>query len=336
MRSGSSDSPEYPHTVPPTSERPGGILKLFKAYFSATRLGDLLVLEGKIHPDQLRGALLLAQAGKRRIGQVLIDQGLIRRRDLWATLGKQWGVRTLTWGVAAFMSIGTIAPRSSRADDRGYTTNTTLTLTSSMGLPDRPRDLQPLSSYPALFGSGEKVSRDLSAFTKWTSMFSRYNSERDMSGYRATFASWRKHINDFSGEDIADMARDVDTYVNQVTYIEDRANWSKSDYWATPVEFFKNGGDCEDFAIAKYMSLRALGVPEERLRLAIVYDRIKEIPHAVLVVYTNDGALVLDNQSKVMRRADEISRYKPIFSINRQAWWLHTDGGDINVASAAQ
>ncbi len=73
----------------------------------------------------------------------------------------------------------------------------------------------------------------------------------------------------------------------------------ESDYWADPVEFLTHGGDCEDFAIAKYASLRMLGVPEDHLRIAIVRDLQKQVMHAILIVYTDNGdALILDNQNR--------------------------------------
>ena len=47
-------------------------------------------------------------------------------------------------------------------------------------------------------------------------------------------------------------------------------------------------------------------------------------PHAVLIVYTDSEALILDNQSETVLDSARTDRYRPIFSINRQAWWLHT------------
>ena len=109
-----------------------------------------------------------------------------------------------------------------------------------------------------------------------------------------------------------------------VTRLDNR-NWGKSDYWETPVEFMTRGGDCEDFAIAKYISLRELGVSEDRMRLAIVQDTQKNIPHAVLALYTDDGGVViLDQQIKTVFDAGHQGRYRPIFSINRSAWWLYS------------
>lgn len=138
----------------------------------------------------------------------------------------------------------------------------------------------------------------------------------------------------YQGDSLYNMAYGVNDLINRQTYITDNRNWGKSDYWATPVEFLTRGGDCEDFAIAKYTALRALGVPEERLRVAIVHDEIKDIPHAVLIVYTEKGAVMLDNQMDKPVKTSETSRYRPIFSINRTAWWLHTKPQNTVIASA--
>lgn len=326
--------------VTPVVNRPRGVLQIMKAYFSSSRIGDLLVLKGRLEPEQLEHALMLARARGQRIGRVLVEERLIRQHELYALLGKQWGVRSLAWGVAMFMSIGSVAPRQVRADEgrsNYYTTNETYAYASGarLAMPETGNIHAPIHSYPALFGSEEKRSDDLTAFVKWTSMFNRYNAQLEMNSTRATLASWKKQITTTQSESIADLARGIDVLMNQVSYVDDRANWGKSDYWETPFEFLKYGGDCEDFAIAKYMSLKALGVSEDRLRIAIVHDLIKNIPHAVLVVYTEEGPLVLDNQSKTTQTAADISRYKPIFSINAKSWWLHTKGADVQVASAA-
>ena len=54
-------------------------------------------------------------------------------------------------------------------------------------------------------------------------------------------------------------------------FIDDIIHWNKVDYWATPIEFLaSHGGDCEDFAIAKYFTLIQLGIPEEQLTLTYV------------------------------------------------------------------
>jgi len=44
---------------------------------------------------------------------------------------------------------------------------------------------------------------------------------------------------------------------NKVPYYSDLDHWKVEDYWATPIEMLaSNGGDCEDYSIAKYFSLK--------------------------------------------------------------------------------
>ena len=126
----------------------------------------------------------------------------------------------------------------------------------------------------------------------------------------------------------------TNVFVNKFAYKQDNWVYDQDDYWASPAEMFKNGGDCEDFAIAKYTALRSLGVPEDRMRAAIVHDNQKNIAHAILIVYTDQGPYILDNQEKNIVNASYGNRYRPIFSINRTAWWLHTAPTNTIVASA--
>lgn len=64
----------------------------------------------------------------------------------------------------------------------------------------------------------------------------------------------------------------INTFFNaNIEYVSDQENWGVSDYWATPLESLgKSQGDCEDYSIAKYTFLRALGIPNDRLRLTYV------------------------------------------------------------------
>ena len=165
-------------------------------------------------------------------------------------------------------------------------------------------------------------------------MFNRFERQLKQDSKARVVREWQQNLNDMQGLGLKAMADRVNDLVNEKRYILDSKNWGKSDYWATPVEFLERGGDCEDFAIMKYTALRSLGVPEERLRLAIVQDTKKNIPHAVLVVYTEKGAYILDNQIKKLISAERGSRYRPIYSINRTAWWLHTKPTKTIIASA--
>ena len=111
--------------------------------------------------------------------------------------------------------------------------------------------------------------------------------------------------------------------MNGVPYITDIRNYGVDDYWATPKQFLYRDGDCEDYAIAKYMSLRALGFTPEELRVVVLQDLNLRIAHAVLVVYLDQQGLILDNQIKRVVDQEKIHHYSPYYSINETAWWLH-------------
>ena len=90
-------------------------------------------------------------------------------------------------------------------------------------------------------------------------------------------------------------------YYNFQPYLLDIRHWGREDYWATPAEFLaSNGGDCEDYAIAKYFALKEVGVPINRMRIVYVMastrDRSQQA-HMVLAYYPRPDAtpLILDD-----------------------------------------
>jgi predicted transglutaminase-like cysteine proteinase len=110
----------------------------------------------------------------------------------------------------------------------------------------------------------------------------------------------------------------VNGFFNRVPSVSDQDHWGAADYWATPAEFLaSNGGDCEDYAIAKYFTLKELGVPVSRLRL--VYARgWKGGAHMVLTYHSAPGAepLVMDNLEGGIRPASERPDLIPVYSFN--------------------
>ncbi len=115
----------------------------------------------------------------------------------------------------------------------------------------------------------------------------------------------------------------INEFINAKPFISDRDNWGMKDYWSAPGEFFANGGDCEDYVISKYLSLRRLGFRADDLRLVVLVDQIRRLAHAVLVVKLDGRALVLDNLEDRVRSWSELPHYRPLYSLNEQAVWLH-------------
>ena len=307
---------------------PKGIINAIQSILDRNRLGELLVLRGIITPHQLRYALVRQRDTNTPLGRVLMQEQMIRRRQLYSALVQQNTFRTLAAIITISLSVSALGIKPAKA----------------AGIRDIPAQISlvnvanaafaPVNAYPALFGSQERRSANLKPFTKWTSMFDRFESSMATASSQDVMGEMKAGLVSLKGLPLSTMAQRVNTMMNRTPYILDNQNWGQSDYWATPVEFMKRGGDCEDFAIAKYVALRALGVPEERLRIAIVHDLQKDIPHAVLIVYADEGAMILDNQSSDARMADSVNRYRPIFSINRSGWWLHTAPKGTVLASA--
>lgn len=309
-----------------------GVFGAINTYLRRNRIGEVLVSRGKLSPLQLKEALSQQKQENVPLGRVLLVNGFVSSRELRVALATQSALRiaaavvTIMGGVTLFSSRQAMA--GSVKDIPGV-----ITLASAGAMNGG------VVRGANLFGTGERASTDLSSFTKWSSMFDRFSREANDSSSSGVIRQWREDMSALRGLPLAEMANEVNNMMNKIRYIGDKKNWGKSDYWETPIEFLSYGGDCEDFAIAKYASLRALGVPDNLMRIAIVKDMQKGIPHAILIVYTQDGPMVLDNQIKRMTAASDIGHYKPIFSINRTAWWLHTDRTDSNptqIASAAR
>lgn len=317
------------------SERTGGGNTLFKGIMNAlkqrldkNRLGDLLVSNGALTPQQLRYALVRQQSCRAPLGRVLLQERMIARQELYRALAEQWAFRALTATMTLMLAMTAFGVKPARAGAiRDVPAQITLVGVANAAF-------SPVEHYPALFGSQERASENLKPFTKWTQMFDRFEADIKTSAGQSAMKDFQHDLEGLKNLPLPAMAQKVNTLVNKTTYIEDSRKWGMSDYWATPVEFLNRGGDCEDFAISKYAALRALGVPEERLRIAIVHDLQKDIPHAILILYADEGAMILDNQSSDVRMARDVNRYKPIFSINRTAWWLHTKPKETVVASA--
>lgn len=126
----------------------------------------------------------------------------------------------------------------------------------------------------------------------------------------------------------ADESRKLDLvnrFFNTLPFVSDLEHWGKEDYWATPLEFLTtNGGDCEDFAIAKYMTLREIGVPAERLRITYVKAVTLNQAHMVLTYYPTSDAepLVLDNLQPDIKLASQRQDLIPVYSFNGDNLWL--------------
>ena len=116
-----------------------------------------------------------------------------------------------------------------------------------------------------------------------------------------------------------DALQTVNSFFNRIPFLPDATHWSAEDYWATPAETVaSNGGDCEDYSIAKYFLLKEFGVPVERLRITYVKAIKLNQAHMVLAYYAAPGAepLILDNLEDRVRPASDRPDLVPVYSFN--------------------
>ncbi len=149
---------------------------------------------------------------------------------------------------------------------------------------------------------------------------------------------WDSMLQSAQNEKILTKLKKVNDFFNHIRYKTDISHWRRKDYWATPFEFMGTGaGDCEDYAIAKYFSLRKLGIPEDKLRITYVIYRRRgtryDQAHMVLTYYhkPNSTPIVLDNINKKLKLATKRKDLKPIYSFNASGLWQAKNKGSIRV-----
>lgn len=149
-------------------------------------------------------------------------------------------------------------------------------------------------------------------------------------------ADWMNLIALAEDRPIDEKLHRINEFFNIRTSFQDDVDvWGQADYWATPLELMGRGrGDCEDYAIAKYVSLLALGVPQSSLRLIYVRARIPGVgaqAHMVLGYYPdpNGEPRILDNLVGSIEWASARSDLSPVFSFNSEGLWA----GGVRAAS---
>ena len=148
----------------------------------------------------------------------------------------------------------------------------------------------------------------------------------------ALLEAWSRMLNTASTAAPQEKLVQVNQFFNRnIRYTEDSMLWKKSDYWATPLELMgMRAGDCEDYTIAKYLSLLQLGIANEQLRLIYVKAQIGGAhsklfqAHMVLGYYSAPNAipLILDSLTSTIELASNRPDLRPVFSFNSEGLWV--------------
>ncbi len=147
---------------------------------------------------------------------------------------------------------------------------------------------------------------------------------------QARVTDWKKLIANNKSLPTQAKLKLVNDFFNQLTFRSDQALIGQSDYWQTPLEFLINGvGDCEDFSIAKYFTLRYLGIPDSKLKITYVKATLLNQAHMVLAYYPTPDAdpLILDNLITSIKPASERPDLIPVYSFNGSGLWLAKQRG---------
>ena len=155
---------------------------------------------------------------------------------------------------------------------------------------------------------------------------------REQYGERAVqrMDAWQALLDESRGLDEAEKLNKVNRFFNRLEFLSDLERWGQEDFWATPVEFLASGGgDCEDFSIAKYFTLRELDVADERLRITYVKALNINQAHMVLSYYPDAGKepLILDNLDGVIKPASQRRDLIPVYNFNGDGLWIARQRG---------
>jgi len=147
---------------------------------------------------------------------------------------------------------------------------------------------------------------------------------------RMRLLSWRNLIRDDRSRTDQEKLEKVNAFINRLKFVSDTDQWERKDYWATPVEFIAGGGgDCEDFSVAKYFTLVAMGVAEDKLSMTYVTALDLGRAHMVMTYHRLPGTepLVLDNLRDEILPTSGRPDLLPVYSFNRNGWWVAKQRG---------
>lgn len=136
-------------------------------------------------------------------------------------------------------------------------------------------------------------------------------------------AAWKRFLDSVQDEPPVRQILKVNLWFNGFPYKQDNWVYGKEDYWASPSEFLENGGDCEDFVIIKYITLRLLGFSADDMKIAMVYDVFSGTDHSLLIVDHGGEKYVLDNRENMTVASHYTKRYKPHYVFNETGLWTY-------------
>lgn len=173
-----------------------------------------------------------------------------------------------------------------------------------------------------VFTAENKQSAPIETLPQWQRVIEDYAFTSAIEPSRKV-AAWKRFLDSVEHEPPIRKILKVNLWFNGFPYKQDNWIYGQEDYWASPAEFLENGGDCEDFVIIKYLTLRLLGFPADAMKIAMVYDVYSGTDHSLLVVEHDGETFVLDNRDNLTVPAHYAERYKPHYVFNEENLWTY-------------
>jgi predicted transglutaminase-like cysteine proteinase len=173
-----------------------------------------------------------------------------------------------------------------------------------------------------LFGTIEFRSK-LKDTPQWERVVAEERKKSGLDNPVGLAASWPTTRAALKGQKLLEQLNVVNRFFNRYPYRLDVEIYGIRNYWSTPAEFMKNSGDCKDYSIIKYYALKQLGVDPDSMRIVVLTDVIRNLAHAVVAVYHEGNAYILDNLSNLVLPHTRLTHYKPQFSVNENYRWVH-------------
>jgi predicted transglutaminase-like cysteine proteinase len=228
---------------------------------------------------------------------------------------------------ATFFSINAVLAKLDRQRGRGPDAIRLASLTPGNVATDAPtftKEAPPIGKEP--FGLFTFRAPDGMLWRKWRGIESDMAREQsvlercraDAMNCPSHAAQFLRVINAVKAHTGRAMLDETNRAVNMaIHYVSDYAQHGEADRWSAPLATFATAkGDCEDYAIAKYVALREAGFPQEQLQLVLVRDRSVRQDHAVLAARLDDHWLLLDNRHARLIDDQDASHFTPLFAIN--------------------
>lgn len=179
---------------------------------------------------------------------------------------------------------------------------------------------EPAFISPAIQTESEKVSTPPEK-----GFFSSLISHIFRSQTKERVQKWYAFIETHKNKSKKEQIKHTNLFFNQLHFRSDNKHWGIEDYWATPIEMLTtNGGDCEDFSIAKFFTLKKMGIDENQMRMIHVESTLTEQPHMVLAYYPvqSSDPLILDNLMDDIKPLSERDDLSPVYSFNNHGIWI--------------